>query len=281
MDGLSGLGSGIYTNTGNGFSDGMGSGMDYNGKRFVGGASTPNTALGPRPSWWERAASWLTDRFRGRGAGITTTLPGATVSRVGTVEVGPVEPATPYDPMQDPKYDAAYVRRFDGPIQYVGGANDVTGFFEVAGIALAASDSKAMNYAALPFLLMTKHGDDALKILAAEKGFIISTGKTKKGQLKADYLFENSNDAKNFGASVLGTDKKRIYNKTGKWIGWENKSGDQVYWGHGDWGNGKGSSTFPHLNYSIRGQQGHFFLNNKIQSKGFENEFKQYFNLGK
>ncbi|UZT99835.1 hypothetical protein ODZ84_09845 [Chryseobacterium fluminis] len=96
MDGLSGLGNGTYTNTGSGFSDGMGSGMDYNGKRFIGGTSTPNTALGPRPSWWERTASWLTDRFRGRGAGITTTLPGATVSRVRTVEVGPVEP---YDPM--------------------------------------------------------------------------------------------------------------------------------------------------------------------------------------
>ncbi len=68
----------------------MGSGMDYNGGRFTSRASTPNTALGPRPSWWERTASWLTDRFRGRGAGITTTLPGATVSRVGTVEVGAV-----------------------------------------------------------------------------------------------------------------------------------------------------------------------------------------------
>jgi len=49
MDGLSGLGNGTYTNTGSDFSDGMGSGMDYNGKRFIGGTSTPNTALRPRP----------------------------------------------------------------------------------------------------------------------------------------------------------------------------------------------------------------------------------------
>ena len=40
----------------------------------------------------ERNTSWLTSLFRGsqKGAGITTTLPGATVSRVGTVEVGAV-----------------------------------------------------------------------------------------------------------------------------------------------------------------------------------------------
>ena len=100
MDGLSGVGSGTYSNTGSGFSDGMGSGMDYNGKRFIGGASAPNTALGPGPSWWERAASWLTDRFSGRGAGITTTLSGATVSRVGTVEVGPVK---------EERYDAWFI----------------------------------------------------------------------------------------------------------------------------------------------------------------------------
>ncbi|UZT99829.1 hypothetical protein ODZ84_09800 [Chryseobacterium fluminis] len=129
MDGLSGLGSGTNTNTGSGFSDGMGSGMDYNEKRFVGGASTPNTALGPRPSWWERAASWLTDRFRGRGAGITTFLPGAKVSRTGTLTVGQVE-AIDYDPdgvrlfglIRNAHYNrmAEYRERRDNPFSNAG-----------------------------------------------------------------------------------------------------------------------------------------------------------------
>ena len=43
-------------------------------------------------------------------------------------------------------------------------------------------------------------------------------------------------------------------------IGWQNKAGDQVYWGHRDWGKGVGTSTFPHLNYEINGTKGHLFL---------------------
>lgn len=103
---------------------------------------------------------------------------------------------------------------------------------------------------------------------------------TRKGILKIDYLFENINDAKNFGSSALGSSKTRMYDGSGKWIGWENKLGDQVYWGHGDWGKGVGSSTFPHLNYNINGQKGHLFLNNKIINRGQLAEFKTYFNLG-
>ncbi len=95
--------------------------------------------------------------------------------------------------------------------------------------------------------------------------------------VKAEYLFENLNEAKNFGSSILGPSKVRIYDDTGKWIGWENKSGNQVYWKHGDWGNGLGSSTFPHINYNIEGQKGHFYLKDKMINRGEWNSFKTYY----
>lgn len=65
----------------------------------------------------------------------------------------------------------------------------------------------------------------------------------------------------------------------GKWIGWLNKNGDQVYWGHGDWGKGLGSSNFPHLNYNIGGKRGHLFLEDKIINRGELEEFNRYFNF--
>ncbi len=80
----------------------------------------------------------------------------------------------------------------------------------------------------------------------------------------------------NWAGEQLGLGKKRMFDDTGKWIGWENSAGDLVYWGHGDWGNGKGLSNFPHLNFNIKGQKGHLFLKNKIQIRGewtaFSNE---------
>ncbi|WP_449397589.1 hypothetical protein [Chryseobacterium wanjuense] len=95
-------------------------------------------------------------------------------------------------------------------------------------------------------------------------------------------MFENLNDAKNLGSKLLGPSKTRLYDDAGKWIGWENKSGGQVYWKHGDWGKGVGSSTFPHINYNINGQKGHFFLKNKITNRGewnaFTTYYKNYFN---
>jgi len=60
----------------------------------------------------------------------------------------------------------------DGPIRYVGGAGDVFGIFEVGGMILSASDNQNMRYASIPFLVMTRNGDDALKLLAAEKGML-------------------------------------------------------------------------------------------------------------
>jgi RHS repeat-associated protein len=63
----------------------------------------------------------------------------------------------------------------DGPIQYVGGADDPFGIFEVGGMILSSSDNKAMNLAALPLLMVTGHEGSALKILAAEKGLLTNT----------------------------------------------------------------------------------------------------------
>jgi len=164
----------------------------------------------------------------------------------------------------------------DGPIQYIGGAGDSLGVWEVGGMALSSSDSRGMNLAAIPLLVITRNSDDALKLLAAEKGLLIQANQ-KKGLVKAEYLFENLNDAKNVGSSILGTSKVRIYNEKGKWIGWENKSGNQVYWKHGDWGQGKGSSTFPHINYIIDGQKGHFYLKDKMINRGEWDSFKTYY----
>lgn len=59
----------------------------------------------------------------------------------------------------------------DGPIQFVGGAGDVTGIFEIGGMALSSSDSN-LKYAAFPLLVAKGQGDDALKLLSAEKGLL-------------------------------------------------------------------------------------------------------------
>lgn len=53
-----------------------------------------------------------------------------------------------------------------------------------------------------------------------------------------------------------------------------------MYWGHGDWLKGKGSSTFPHLNYEIDGAQGHLFLGDKIAAHGMWDDFMSYFKDG-
>jgi hypothetical protein len=115
---------------------------------------------------------------------------------------------------------------------------------------------------------------DALTSL--KKGKIIASNPTKKGFLKIDYLFDNMNDAKEFGRDLLGHDATRIYDDAGKWIGWQGKKG-KVYWGHGDWGKGVGSSSFPHLNYDIDGVSGHLYLQDKIQNRDMWEAFNKYF----
>lgn len=93
----------------------------------------------------------------------------------------------------------------------------------------------------------------------------IASSTTRKGFSKVEYLFRNRNEAMNYARKQLGHGAERIYDSSGKWIGWQNKAGDKVYWGHGDWGKGLGKSSFPHLNYKIGGQKGHYFLQDKIK----------------
>jgi hypothetical protein len=69
-------------------------------------------------------------------------------------------------------------RLADGPIKMMGGAYDPLGIFEGIGMALSASDNSNYKLAALPLLIMTRNGDDALKLLAVEKG-ILNTGPLK------------------------------------------------------------------------------------------------------
>ncbi|WP_343608392.1 RHS repeat-associated core domain-containing protein [Chryseobacterium oranimense] len=66
----------------------------------------------------------------------------------------------------------------DGPIKMMGGAYDSLGIFEGIGMALSASDNSNYKLAALPLLIITRNGDDALKLLAVEKG-ILNTGPLK------------------------------------------------------------------------------------------------------
>ncbi|MBV7329119.1 hypothetical protein KFU94_12860 [Chloroflexi bacterium TSY] len=77
----------------------------------------------------------------------------------------------------------------------------------------------------------------------------------------------------NWARQELGDDIQRTYDDTGKWNGWENPAGDKVYWGHGDWYQGQGASTYPHLNYDIDGIQGHLFLEDKIRNNNMWDDF--------
>ena len=117
-------------------------------------------------------------------------------------------------------------------------------------------------------------------IRGSKRGIEIASTTTRKGLSKVEYLFKNRNEAMNYARKQLGHGAERVYNSSGKWIGWQNKVGDKVYWGHGDWGKGLGKSKFPHLNYSIGGKQGHYFLQDKIRNRGmwdsFVRELKQW-----
>ncbi|WP_343679377.1 DUF6443 domain-containing protein [Chryseobacterium arthrosphaerae] len=66
---------------------------------------------------------------------------------------------------------------FDGGIRYVGGAGDPLGIWEAFGMLLGSQESQPMKLAALPLLVVTKNGDDALKMMAAEKGMLKAEAK--------------------------------------------------------------------------------------------------------
>lgn len=68
--------------------------------------------------------------------------------------------------VQSPNVSGAY---WDGPIKMMGGPGDPFGIWEGLGMALGASDSNA-KYAMIPLLVVKGQGDDALKMLNAEKG---------------------------------------------------------------------------------------------------------------
>lgn len=71
--------------------------------------------------------------------------------------------------VQYPNVSGAY---FDnGTIKMMGGAGDPFGIYEGLGMALGSSDSNA-KYAIIPLLVVKGQGDDALKILNAEKGIL-------------------------------------------------------------------------------------------------------------
>ncbi len=109
---------------------------------------------------------------------------------------------------------------------------------------------------------------------------IINNNVTRKNP-KVDLLFNNKNEAQNWAIKyILGKDYRRINNAEGKWIGWSNNTGDTVYWGHADWGQGVGSSSFPHLNFSLAdGTKGHLFLQDKIVNRGMWADFASLFGL--
>jgi hypothetical protein len=111
-------------------------------------------------------------------------------------------------------------------------------------------------------------------------GRIISQSSKRKHCEKTDYLFKDKNKALIWARVHLGHDTENIYDKKrGILLEWKNPNGDKVYWNHGDWGKGPGSSKFPHLNYSIGNCNGHLFLKDKIVNRGQWSEFARHFNL--
>lgn len=85
----------------------------------------------------------------------------------------------------------------------------------------------------------------------------------KQTAKKVDLLFNNKSEAMNWARKQLGHNTVRTYNSAGKWTGWSAANGDKIYFGHGDWGKGVGSSTFPHLNYNIVELKDIYFFKSK------------------
>jgi hypothetical protein len=80
----------------------------------------------------------------------------------------------------------------------------------------------------------------------------------------------------NAAARMLGPGATRTYNDRGQWNGWQSSRGS-VYWNHGDWAQGQGSSNFPHLNYDVSGKQGHLFMGDKIEAAGMTDAFDKHY----
>ncbi len=117
------------------------------------------------------------------------------------------------------------------------------------------------------------------QLKATRSGAKVIKSATKKGLTKTDFLFSDRGQAMNWVRQQLGHNTTKMYDSSGKLIGLKNGKGSSVYWGHGDWGKGLGSSTFPHLNYNFGKTKGHLFLENKIQNRGMMKSFNSYFGL--
>ncbi|WP_326981986.1 DUF6443 domain-containing protein [Chryseobacterium sp. MYb264] len=199
----------IWTNSGSGFSNNWGGSMSYDGNPlnyngYSGFDDMPTinipgiNLIGKSSSWGSQVQNHFNSYMRGWNA----------------------------------KSDFAWDRilnagRYnDGPIQYVGGPDDPFGIFEVAGMMLSSSDNRGMNYAAIPFLIITRHGDDALKILAAEKGILNAEAKAiskeavslngtlTKGPFAGEGLF-----AKNGKSRRFTSEERSIMNEQGYTLG--------------------------------------------------------------
>ncbi|WP_241280102.1 DUF6443 domain-containing protein [Chryseobacterium cucumeris] len=134
---------------------------------------------------------------------------------------------------------------FDGPIKYVGGAGDPWGIWEGIGIAVSAQESEPMKLAALPLLVVTKNGDDALKLLAAEKGMLENGSKIwKVGAYNELRGVEKGLDAHHVGQSAL---MKKLAS------GFEHKEGPSI--------------LVPAVGHRFKGPNGIVSRN----TKGFEN----------
>jgi uncharacterized protein RhaS with RHS repeats len=134
-----------------------------------------------------------------------------------------------------------------------------------------------------------RHGAKLTKLLNRGKavrnftrGALLGVSVTSKGWRKADYIFSNKNTAMNWARKQLGRNTERMYNNSGKWIGWVNDKGEKLFWGHDDWITGPGMSKFPHLNYKFvcKGSsgedivyKGHLFLEDKIKGNKLWDEF--------
>jgi len=95
----------------------------------------------------------------------------------------------------------------DGPIKYVGGAGDVTGVFEVGGMAMSSSDNSGGNYILAAFLITRGDGDDALKLLGAAKGSLSGT-KGALSEAKSMIGLEASETLPKMGTGKFGSPQR-------------------------------------------------------------------------
>ena len=88
IDGMMSSGSGVHTITGNGFSNGLG----YDGRFTNNKASFAGSSADPGPSTWQSVKNFFRNIFSGnkKGADISTFAPGAIVTRIPPVQVGPL-----------------------------------------------------------------------------------------------------------------------------------------------------------------------------------------------